>query len=385
MTTGRGRSLASPNAAAFAPLAELLQGAIASSLIPGAVVAVGRREGAPWIRAFGHRALAPRRERATSRTIYDLASLTKPMATGALAARFAARGLLRYDDPLEAHLAETRGTKVGAIPLAFLLTHTAGFPPDNPIQDYRGAKSALYRSIAHEALEAEPGTRFRYSDVGYVLVQGVLERRAGRRLDRLAEAELFSPLGFRDTRYGILARERARCAPTTFERRRWLRGRVHDPRARALGGIAGHAGLFGTAAEVARFCAMLLAGGTHRGREVLAPPALLALTKNQCPASLGVRRGFGFDIESPYSAPRGSRFSDESYGHSGYTGVSMWIDPGTDAYIVLLTNSVHPDGHKDLKALRADAATLASEALDRAAPRAPRTAARSAPRPQQTR
>jgi CubicO group peptidase (beta-lactamase class C family) len=184
-------------------------------------------------------------------------------------------------------------------------------------------------------------------------------------LDRLAERELFRPLGFRDTRYGVRRRDLARVAPTTHERGRWLRGVVHDPRARsrALAGVAGHAGIFGTAADVARFAAMILGKGSLEGRPILSPGAVRLMTRNQLPAGLGVRRGYGFDIRSPYSSPRGALFGPRSFGHTGYTGVSLWIDPDAGAYFVLLTNSVHPAGHKDLKAFRAEAATLAAHGL----------------------
>ncbi len=350
---------------AFLPLASFLDSQVEAGRIPGAVVAVGRRDGIAYLAAFGARAVKPRRERITERTVFDLASLTKVMVTAPLVVERAVRGALSLEDPLERHLEETRGTLVGAIPLELLLTHTAGFPADNPISDYRRGKSRLYEAIAAEPLEAPPGTRFTYSDVGYVLLQGVIERATGRRLDRVAEREIFGPLGFRDTRFGIRAVDRGRVAPTTFERGRWLRGQVHDPRARsrALGGVAGHAGVFGVAAETARFCEMMLRGGSFGGRRVLSEEAVRLMTTNRCGAALGVRRGLGFDIDSPYAAPRGSLFSRDSYGHSGFTGVSLWVDPMNEAYLVLLTNSVHPEGHKDLKPLRAEAATLAARAL----------------------
>jgi CubicO group peptidase (beta-lactamase class C family) len=298
-------------------------------------------------------------------TVFDLASLTKPMATAPLIVERAVRGDLSLLDRVERHLPETAGTAPGAVPLHMLLTHTAGFVPDNPIEDYAGTKAALLRAVAREPLEAEPGTRFIYSDVGYVLLQIVIERRARRGLDRVAEAEIFRPLRFRRTRFGVDPGELARTAPTERERGRWLRGRVHDPRARsrALAGVGGHAGMFGTAAEVGRFCEMILGGGTWRGRRVLSAETVRAMTTDQCAGNLGVRRGFGFDIESPYSAPRGLRFSRSSFGHSGWTGVSMWIDPEADAYVVLLTNAVHPDGHRDLKALRSEVSTRAADAL----------------------
>lgn len=299
------------------------------------------------------------------RTVFDLASLTKPMATAPLVVEAAVRGEISLLDPLECHLPETRGFPVGTIPLHMLLTHTAGFVPDNPLEDYAGTKAALLRAIAREPLASDPGTRFVYSDVGYVLLQLVVERRSRRRLDRIADAALFQPLGYRDTRFGTSAETRSRVAPTERDRGRFLRGRVHDPRARsrALAGIGGHAGMFGTAAEVARFCELILNGGVSRGRRVLASETVRAMTTDQCGGNLGVRRGFGFDIESPYSAPRGLRFSRSSFGHSGWTGVSLWIDPENDAYVVLLTNAIHPDGHKDLKALRSEVSTRAAEAL----------------------
>jgi len=333
--------------------------------VPGVVAFSGTSAGPAHRTAVGSRALLPRRERMTLDTIFDLASLTKPMVTAPLTVEAAGRGELSLEDPVARWIDEARGTRVGRIPLHRLLTHTAGFVPDNPIEDYRGSKSRLYAAIARGRLRAAPGRRFIYTDVGYVLLQGVLERRFGRSMERLAEARLFRPLRCRDTRFGTRTRDRRRVAPTERSRGVMLRGSVHDPRARsrALGGVAGHAGLFGTGADVARFARMILAGGIAGGRRILSASSVRALTTNQLPRSLGVRRGFGFDIDSPYAAPRGALFSRRSFGHSGWTGVSFWIDPACDGYLVLLTNSIHPDGHKDLKAFRAGAATLAARGL----------------------
>jgi CubicO group peptidase (beta-lactamase class C family) len=353
-----------PPSKAFEPLRHFLESQIEAGLIPGAVFFVGRRGSPAYHVALGSRALKPRRETMTERTIFDLASLTKVMAVAPLLVERAVRRELDLEDPVERHLVEARGTEVGSIPLRLLLLHTSGLPPMNPIDDYRGGKSRLYAAIARAALEARPGERFAYSDVGYVLLQAVLERFSGTRLDRLSQKEIFTPLGFRDTRFGVRAKDLPRVAPTTRERGRWLRGRVHDPRARAraLGGIAGHAGVFGTAAEVARLCEILLGRGRYR-RRILSEETVRLMTTDQVGGALPVRRGFGFDLESPYSAPRGSLFSRDSYGHSGFTGVSLWIDPVNDAYFVLLTNSIHAGGHKDLKAFRAEAATLAARGL----------------------
>ena len=350
----------------FRPLDDYLRAAARTGVVPGVVAYVGRSNGPAHRVATGARALLPHRERITLATIYDLASLTKPLVTAPLVVEAGVRGEFSLLDPLERWIEETRGTEVGRLPLHQLLTHTAGFVPDNPMADYRGGKRTLYRAIAREPLESPPGTRFQYSDVGYVLLQGVLERRFRTRLDRLAEERLFQPLGYRDTRYGTRPRDRARVAPTERWRGKWIRGSVHDPRTRtkALVGIGGHAGVFGTAEETARFAEMILSRGLYRGRRILSEETIRAMTTNQAPSGLGVRRGFGFDIESPYSSPRGAGFSRDSFGHSGWTGVSIWIDPACDGYLVLLTNSIHPNGHKDLKAFRYEAATLAARGLN---------------------
>jgi CubicO group peptidase (beta-lactamase class C family) len=363
----KARRSSGRKAGPFDPLAAAVRTWIDAGAIPGAVVAVGRASGPVYLHASGSRALLPRRERMTADTIFDLASLTKVMVTAPLVVERAVRGRIALDAPLGRYLPEMHGTEAGSIPLHLLLTHTAGFPADNPMEDYAGGRARLLAAIAREPLEAAPGSRFIYSDVGFVLLQAVLERVEGRRLDRLAREEIFRPLGLRDTRFGTRARDRSRTAPTEAIRGRWLRGRVHDPRARAraLGGIAGHAGLFGTAREVAVFCAMLLNRGRAGRRRVLAEETVRKLTANHCPMSVRVRRGYGFDIESPYSAPRGSRFSIDSVGHSGFTGASLWIDPTSDAYVVLLTNSLHAGGHKDLKPLRYQVGTLAAHALAR--------------------
>ena len=351
----------------FGPLAACVRTWIDAGTIPGAVVVVGRASGPVYLHASGSRALSPRRERMTADTLFDLASLTKVIVTAPLVVERATRGDIALDAPLDRFLSEARGTEAGGIPLHLLLTHTAGFPADNPMEDYAGGKARLLAAIAREPLEAAPGSRFIYSDVGFVLLQAVLERTTGRRLDRLAREEIFRPLGVRDMRFGIRARDRGRTAPTEAVRGRWLRGRVHDPRARAraLGGVAGHAGVFGTARDVAAFCAMILNGGRAGRRRVLSEETVRELIANHCPMSVRVRRGYGFDIESPYSAPRGSRFSIDSVGHSGFTGVSLWIDPASDAYVVLLTSSLHDGGHKDLKPLRYEVGTLAAHALIR--------------------
>ncbi|HEY2924267.1 MAG TPA: serine hydrolase domain-containing protein [Candidatus Eisenbacteria bacterium] len=365
----RARPLPATGASrSFESLRSYLESRIEEGVVPGAVIAIGRGGRLLHLAALGRRALRPHVERMTESTIFDLASLTKPMVTAPLVLELASAGKLSLEDPVGRHLVELRGSETGAVPLTSLLTHTSGLPAMNPLIDYRGGKERLFTALAKERLQARPGERFVYSDVGYMLLQGVVERTTGKGLDRAASERIFGPLSFRDTRFGTRAKDRSRVAPTEREqgnRGPWLRGRVHDPRARsrAMSGVAGNAGVFGTAEETARFCEMLLRGGMDGRQRILGGETVRLMTTNQLPASLGVRRGFGFDIESPYDSPRGTLFSGESYGHSGYTGVSMWIDPRYGAYFVLLTNSLHAGGHKDLKAFRSEAATLAARGL----------------------
>src|SRR5262249_47391655 len=195
-------------------------------------------------------------------------------------------------------------TKVGSLSLRSLLAHTSGLPAMNPLADYSGTKERLYAAIAREPLEAEPGRRLIYSDVGYMLAQGVIERIAKKSLDRLARERIFAPLGFRDTAFRSRAGDRRRVAPT--ERLRgdagpWLRGRVHDPRARshALEGVAGNAGMFGTAEETARFCVMMLRGGRSGRAPGLAAGTVRLLTTKQWPPPLLVPRGVGVARQGP--------------------------------------------------------------------------------------
>ncbi len=202
----------------YRPLAAHVDSTIASGLIPGAVIAVGRAEGMAYLGAFGRRALEPSREAMTRRTIFDLASLTKVMVTAPLIVERAVRGELSLLDTVARYLRETEGTQVGSIPLHMLLTHTAGFPADNPIEDYFGSKTELLAAIAREPLEAPPGTRFAYSDVGYIVLQLILERGSRRRLDRIAAADLFMPLKYRDTRFGVRPADLKRTAPTEYFR-----------------------------------------------------------------------------------------------------------------------------------------------------------------------
>ena len=315
----------------------------------------------PW----GGKAVEPSPEPMTPDTIFDLASLTKVVATAPSVALLAQSGALSLDDPVARHIPGFGSRDREPVRIVHLLTHTSGLPPGLPLADgWEGVQAAVELACAQEP-EAEPGARFRYSDINFILLGEVVRRVSGQSLDRFARERIFGPLGMSDT--GFLPPEglRGRIAPTTRDGggSGFLRGRVHDPTARRMGGVAGHAGLFSTASDLAAFARMLLAGGRHRGAAVLEEETVALMSGNRLPGSMDVERGLGWDIESPYSGPRGSLFSRSSYGHTGWTGTSLWIDPGTDTFVIFLSNRNHPTEEGSVLALRRALGTLAAEAI----------------------
>ncbi len=338
--------------------------AIAQGRLPGGVLWLEHR-GQRHVRALGRKAVEPSPEPMTPDTIFDLASLTKVVATAPSVALLAQSGALSLDDPVARHIPGFGSRDREPVRIVHLLTHTSGLPPGLPLADgWEGVQAAVELACAQEP-EAEPGARFRYSDINFILLGEVVRRVSGQSLDRFARERIFGPLGMSDT--GFLPPEglRGRIAPTTRDGggSGFLRGRVHDPTARRMGGVAGHAGLFSTASDLAAFARMLLAGGRHRGAAVLEEETVALMSGNRLPGSMDVERGLGWDIESPYSGPRGSLFSRSSYGHTGWTGTSLWIDPGTDTFVIFLSNRNHPTEEGSVLALRRALGTLAAEAI----------------------
>ncbi len=334
---------ATPARLAAAPLVEAeraVLSAIATGRPPGAVLWI-EREGDVFHRAWGHRALEPAAEAAEPDTVYDIASLTKPV-TATLVMRLAEGGALSLDDPLRRwwpSMAAGDGVTV-----RHLLTHTSGLPASLPLdKPWQGSGTALDLALVQAPTHA-PGGFFRYSDVGFILLGALVERVGGAPLDALASAWVLQPLRMADTRYRPLQHlPPARIAPTEFDGARLLRGEVHDPSARRMGGVAGHAGLFGTAADLARFARMVLGRGELDGARVLSAASIDQMTRVNTPAALTARRGLGWDIDSPYSRPRGKAWpAGRSFGHTGFTGCAMWIDPGSRSFYVVLSNRVHP-------------------------------------------
>ena len=335
--------------------------AVESRAVPGAIVLIGRGSRIGYAKAFGRRAVVPAPEAMTRDTIFDLASLTKPLATATAIMILVDRGRLVLDDRLETLLPEFDNRGKGLVTVEQLLRHRSGLVADNPIADFADGPEAAWRRLADLALNAPPGLNLAYSDVGYMVLGRVVERLTGRTLDEFTREEIYKPLGMLDT--GFRPADPARVAPTEPADGEMLRGLVHDPRARALGGVAGHAGLFGTADDLAKFARMMLDGGlAPDGRRVLSAESVRRMTDpGDTPPRQ--RRGLGWDVDTAQSTPRGLLFGP-GFGHTGFTGTSLWVDPSTATYVVVLTSRLHPDGKgASPSMLRSDVATLAAAAV----------------------
>src|SRR5579883_2047333 len=348
--------------------------AIERGQVRGAVVLVGRRGAIAYARAAGRRAVGPQAEPMTRDTVFDMASLTKPVATSTSVLILVEEGKLRLSDRIVRSLPDFDNHGKGVVTIDQLLRHRAGLIPDNPLADYQHGPESAWKRLAELDLVARPGQQFRYSDVGFLILGRLVERTSGRKLDEFAQERIFDVLGMKDAHFRRLDQSGesagkvpiARIAPTEPDSQtgRMLRGVVHDPRARALGGVAGHAGLFATADDLAIFAQTILNGGKGpNGRRVLAPLTVRALI-DAGPTPPHQRRGLGWDVDTSYSAPRGELFGRSSFGHTGFTGTSVWIDPETETFVIILTSRLHPDGKAPSPtALRSEVATLAAAAI----------------------
>lgn len=312
--------------------------------IPGAVAAVARRGRLVFYEAYGYAALYPERRPMERDTLFDLASLTKVMVATPLLLGLAEEGILRLDDPVAEFYPDFGANGKDAVTFRHILCHTAGLHWWRDFYRSCRGRDEIIAAICQEKLDAAPGTRVVYSDLGFMLLTEIVERITGMDLARAARERVFSPLGMTDAMYRPAPEAAARAAATEYQRESgiYLCGEVHDENARGMGGISGHAGLFGTAADVLRYGQAWLDGGRgSSGDKILSPATIAAATRDQT-AGLGDRRGLGWALRSPAGSPAGDFFSGSAFGHTGFTGTSLWIDPGLDLVAVLLTNRVHP-------------------------------------------
>ncbi len=321
---------------------------------------VGHDGAVIYRKAYGERALEPRREAMTLDTIFDLASLTKVISTTTAVMQLFEQGKVWLNDPVAKYLPEFAQNGKEDITVRQLLTHYSGLAPDLNLKTPWEGKETAYRMAFSETPAKLPGSQFTYSDINFIVLGALVERISGETLDAYTARHIFAPLKMTHTRYSPPASWRAKIAPTQYdENEHMLRGAVHDPTARRMGGVAGHAGLFSTADDLAKFAQALLDGGGA----ILSPVTVKKMTQPEQPPAAPVLRGFGWDIDSPFSSNRGDLLPVGSFGHTGFTGTSMWIDPTTRTYIILLTNAVHPRGKGNAVALRSKVATEVAAAL----------------------
>ena len=373
-----------------------IQTSIEKKELPGAVVVVARHGRIVWRKAYGARAVEPQREAMTTDTIFDLASLTKIVATSTSIMMLIEQGKLRLADPVVQFIPEMKGEGRDAITIEQLLTHMAGFAPDFDLRERWSGYDEALKHLYREPLRNPPGTRFVYSDINYIALGEVVHRVSGQTLDDFARKNIFVPLGMRDTGFRPGARLSSRIAPTEKRRgqmsylgdtganagaegEQWLRGQVHDPTSFRMGGVAGHAGLFSTADDLAIFCQMILNGGVYNGARILSPMTVATMTRPHAVSETGAARGLGWDIATSFSTNKGDLFPLGSFGHTGFTGTSLWIDPASDTFVIFLSNRVHPDGKGDVGPLRGQVASIVAGSItDTTVARANEQSARAA-------
>jgi uncharacterized protein YbbC (DUF1343 family)/CubicO group peptidase (beta-lactamase class C family) len=360
---------------------EAIADEIAKKQLPGAVVLVGRQGKIVYRKAFGNRALEPNIEPMTLDTIFDLASLTKVVATATSVMILVERGKVRLGDPVARYIPEFGEMGKKTITIEQLLTHRSGLIADNAIEDYQHGVERAWDNLWKLAPVAEVGSKFIYSDVNFEVLGELVRRVSGKPLNQFAAENIYRPLGMQDTGFVPAKSLQSRIAPTErlsdAERignqnasNEIKRGIVHDPRAYLLGGIAGHAGLFSTADDLARYCQMILSGGSLNGVRVLSQMGVARMTEGRASggnAVDGIVRGLGWDMFTGFSANRGDLFPVGSFGHTGYTGTGLWIDPGSEMFVVFLSNRVHPklDTKKpaDVSSLRGRVATIVTASI----------------------
>lgn len=339
----------------------LVEEEIEAGNLPGAVVLIGRRGVVAYCEAFGYRQLEPSEERMTVDTIFDMASITKPVATATSVMLLVQRGEVRLRDPISRHIPEFAANGKKKITVEQLLTHQGGLVPDNSLSDYQSGMDQAWQNIWALKPVHGIGKKFVYTDVGFLVLGELVHRVTGKNVAEFAAESIFQPTGMVDSGYLPKPSLHQRVAPTEKQNSKWLRGEVHDPRASLLEGVAGHAGLFSTAHDLALYANMMLTGKTQGGATILAPSTIGEMTTARDVA--GQKRGLGWDMRSKYSSNRSELFSQSAFGHGGFTGTAMWIDPELDLYVIFLSSRLHPDGVGSVNDLAGRIGTVAAGAI----------------------
>jgi uncharacterized protein YbbC (DUF1343 family)/CubicO group peptidase (beta-lactamase class C family) len=365
-------TIASTTPTSFAPIDVMINDAIAHNELPGAVVVIGHNGQIVFHHAYGMRSLEPTRETMTEDTIFDMASLTKDLVTATAIMQLYEQGKIRIDDPVAHYMAEFGANGKQDITIRQCLTHYSGLAPDLDLTGPWHGRDEGLRRLFESTPVAPPGIVFRYSDENFIALGALVERVSGLPLEVYAQRNIIAPLGLNDSGYLPPAEKRSRIAPTQYvaadgtlsSMGTMLRGVVHDPTARRMEGVAGHAGFFSNAADVSIFAQALLDRLAGRPSKFpLNQLTLAKMTEPEQPATGTALRGFGWDIDSAFSTNRGTLFPLGSFGHTGFTGTSLWMDPQSDTYVVILTNAVHPAGGHSTVALRSRIADAAAQAV----------------------
>ncbi len=343
----------------IAPISEMAKKTIQAGKIPGAVILIGNQGKVVYRRAFGFRALKPKKLLMASDTIFDIASLTKVIATSTAVMQLVEKGKLNLEDPVAKYWSEFKANGKEEITVRDLLTHYSGLRPGlDSKPKWSGCETAL-SMIEEEKPILPPGTSFIYSDINFIILGELVSRISGEPLDVYCADHIFKPLGMKDTGFKPSTVLRPRIAPTEYQngtRGKMLWGEVHDPTANNMGGVAGHAGLFSTADDLAIFAQMVLDGGSRKSVQILSPLMVEKMIIPQSPPDKMPLRGLGWNIDS-------SLVSVGSFGHKGFTGTGIWIDPVSNTYVIILTNRVHPKGRGNAEPLRTKVLSLVSEAI----------------------
>ena len=347
----------------FSRIDNIVEEEIEQGNFPGAVVLIGKQDDILYWKAFGNEVIEPYEEAIDRNTVFDLASLTKPIATATSIMVLNDRKVIEFEDYVGKYLPDFACNGKEEVQIKHLLTHTSGLPAYTnaaKLQEQFGSPcpEKLIEKICGLEAVSKPGEKFRYSCLGYITLAKIAEKITGKNIDDFSRENIFTPLGMKNTTYNPPASLQKDIAATQIVEEKLLRGTVHDPLAKLMAGISGNAGLFSNAYDLSIYCRMLLNDGILDGRRILSPEAVSMLTNAQING-----RAFGFDVNSSYSWVKGSYTSEKAFCHTGYTGTSIVCDPASEVFVIILTNRVHPNDKGAAKPVRTKVADIVFSSL----------------------